>query len=241
MRIRDAFAHSLAQLVLFVPRLIAALAVLAIGLLLAWLLGALGERLLRAAGADRFVERHGLRPSRKVTIARAGGLFIFWAIALAATVAAADALALPWVSLGLARVVGYLPNLLAASLILVAGFAAGNLAQRVLQRAPHWARIARGAIVVIAGFMAIEELQVAVQIVTLLFAFVVGAAAVACAVAFGIGNRELAGRITREWWERASDRRRDTSTAANIHAPVSTAQSPTEAERDDLSPPLPRH
>jgi hypothetical protein len=55
---------------------------------------------------------------------------------------------------------------------------------------------------VLAVFMALQELGVATDIVTTAFAILFGAVALALALSFGLGNRELAGEITREWYER---------------------------------------
>jgi hypothetical protein len=50
--------------------------------------------------------------------------------------------------------------------------------------------------------MALQELGIATEIVTTAFAILFGAIALAIALAFGLGSRELAGQITREWYER---------------------------------------
>ena len=55
---------------------------------------------------------------------------------------------------------------------------------------------------VLAIFMALQELGVATDIVTTAFAILFGAVALALALAFGLGNRELAGEVTRTWWAR---------------------------------------
>jgi hypothetical protein len=52
-------------------------------------------------------------------------------------------------------------------------------------------------VIVIAVFMALQELGVATEIVTTAFASLFGAVALALALAFGLGNRELAGEVTR--------------------------------------------
>jgi hypothetical protein len=57
-------------------------------------------------------------------------------------------------------------------------------------------------VIVLAIFMALQELGIATEIVTTAFAIVFGALALAFALSFGLGNRELAGQITREWYER---------------------------------------
>jgi hypothetical protein len=61
---------------------------------------------------------------------------------------------------------------------------------------------------VVAGFMALLQLGVATAIVTTAFTLLLGAMAVAAAVAFGLGNRELAGRVTEDWYERRGTRHR---------------------------------
>jgi hypothetical protein len=50
--------------------------------------------------------------------------------------------------------------------------------------------------------MALQELGIATEIVTTAFAIIFGALALAFALSFGLGNRELAGEITREWYQR---------------------------------------
>jgi hypothetical protein len=51
-------------------------------------------------------------------------------------------------------------------------------------------------------FMALQELGIATDIVTTAFAILFGAVAFGLALAFGLGNRELAGMVTREWYQR---------------------------------------
>jgi hypothetical protein len=54
----------------------------------------------------------------------------------------------------------------------------------------------------LAVFMALQQLGIATNIVTTAFAILFGAVALGLALAFGLGNRELAAQITREWYER---------------------------------------
>ena len=63
------------------------------------------------------------------------------------------------------------------------------------------ARVGRGGVILLAVFMALQELGIATDIVTTAFAILFGAIALAMALAFGLGNRELAGQVTREWYE----------------------------------------
>jgi predicted N-formylglutamate amidohydrolase len=64
-------------------------------------------------------------------------------------------------------------------------------------------------VLLLAVFMALQELGIATDIVTTAFAILFGAIALALALSFGLGNRELAGEITREWYDRYRRERAD--------------------------------
>jgi hypothetical protein len=76
-----------------------------------------------------------------------------------------------------------------------------------LHGGPTLARVGKGGVVVLAVFMALQELGVATEIVTTAFAILFGAVALALSLSFGLGNRELAGEITRNWYRRYRDER----------------------------------
>jgi hypothetical protein len=82
---------------------------------------------------------------------------------------------------------------------------------------PTLAKMAKGAVVLISMFLALEQVGVAGEIITAAFTLVLGAVALAVGLAFGLGNRELAGEITRRWYEegRRRDRRRTDRTGPN--------------------------
>jgi hypothetical protein len=70
-----------------------------------------------------------------------------------------------------------------------------------LSGVPTVAKLAKGAVILISLFMALQQVGVAEEIVTAAFTLILGAAALAVGLAFGLGNRELAGEITRRWYE----------------------------------------
>jgi hypothetical protein len=55
--------------------------------------------------------------------------------------------------------------------------------------------------------MALQQVGVAEEIVTAAFTLILGAVALATGLAFGLGNRELAGEVTRRWYEEGRQRR----------------------------------
>jgi len=206
----DAFGSAVA----FLPNVLAALVILAVGLFVAKILERVTRRLLTAAGLDRRpAARKLLGQGRSLErVPPAGGRIVYWVLALVTIGLAVDALHLAWLSAGVARVLAYLPSVLAAGAIAVAGYAAGNFVYRKVSSGETasllWARLTRGAIFALAAFMALQELRIATSIVTIAFTVALAAMGVAAAVAFGLGNRELAGRITRDWYERRGPRYR---------------------------------
>jgi hypothetical protein len=60
----------------------------------------------------------------------------------------------------------------------------------------------RVAILAVGAFMALRELQIAPEIVNLAFTLTLGAIALATALAFGLGGRDVAGRIAQSLYER---------------------------------------
>jgi len=64
------------------------------------------------------------------------------------------------------------------------------------------AQAARVAILVFVGAMALQQMGVATDIVVLAFGLVLGAIAVAVALAFGLGGRDVAAEQIRQWLKR---------------------------------------
>jgi hypothetical protein len=209
MRITTMLADTLGRAIAYLPNLIAAAVILAVGLFVSKALGRLTERSLQAVGLHR-------RPSMQKILGegrslervpRGAGRAVYWVLGLVTVGLAVDALHLAWLSAGVARVIAYLPNVLAACLVVGCGYVAGNFVYRTAARrdsssAALMPRLARGAIFALAGFMALQQLGIATSIVTIAFTVGIAALAVAGALAFGLGNRDLAGRITREWYAR---------------------------------------
>jgi hypothetical protein len=231
MRVTHMLEDAFGRAVAFLPNILAALVILVVGLFVAKIVEKVTRRLLMAAGLDR-------RPTARKLLGQgtpleglppAGGRIVYWVLALVTVGLAVDALHLAWLSAGVARVLAYLPNVLAAGAIVVAGYVAGNFLYRRVSSGEAasflWARLARGAIFALAAFMALQELRIATSIVTIAFTVALAAMAVAAALAFGLGNRELAERVTRDWYERRGSRYRR-------YAPTSREDEPQEEPVD---------
>ncbi len=209
-RLQDSFA----QLAEIIPALAGALIILFAGYLLAKLLEKGAERLLRKVRLNQWLERGGVleaveRTGSHFNPTRVIGKLLFWFVMFAVIMVAANALGMESLASVFAELVGYIPSLMSAIVILIVGIVLGRFTGGLImasaggvQGGPTLARVGRWMVVVLAVFMALQELGIASDIVTTAFAILFGAVALALALSFGLGNRELAGEVTREWYAR---------------------------------------
>jgi hypothetical protein len=217
VHIAQSLQRGLDSLIAFIPNLVGCLIILFVGYLIARVVKAAATKLLETVGLDRalsgsqagtYVERvsPGARPSRLV------GVVAFWFIFIYAIAAAVGALKIPALTNFMANVQDYLPNVIAAVLILVAGVAlagaAGGLVDRLMGDTPR-GRMARAVsptlILAIVVFMVLNQLKIAPAIVTTTYVALVGMLAVAGALAFGLGGRELAADMMRDAYDSSRD------------------------------------
>ncbi len=209
-RIQDSFD----QLYRYVPALFGALVILFAGYLLARLLEKATERLLRRVHFNRILERGGVlhaveRSGSHMNPTQVAASVIFWFVMFAVLMVAANALGLTSLGNMFGELVSYIPSIIAAIVIVIVGIVLGDFVGGLIKASagaihggPTLSRFGKAGVVMIAIFMALQELGVATDIVTLAFAIFFGAIALASALAFGLGNRELAGEVTRIWYER---------------------------------------
>lgn len=88
----------------------------------------------------------------------------------------------------------------------LAGLAARAIESSGAREARLLASIARAAILILAGAIALRQMGVANEIIVLAFGLLLGAVAVAAALAFGLGARETAGELARDWVSAARER-----------------------------------
>ena len=220
-RLQASFAQVFGELI---PALLGALIIVFAGYLLARVMEKLVERFLRRIRLNSLLERGGVtqaveRSGAEVNPTRVLSNLVFWLVMFAVILIAANALGLQSLANVFSELVSYIPSVIAAIVIVLigivlGGFVGGLIAAAVgaMHGGRALARIGRGGVILLAVFMALQELGIATDIVTTAFAILFGAIALALALAFGLGNRELAGEVTREWYEQYR-RERDTALA----------------------------
>lgn len=193
----------------FLPRLIGALVVLVIGWIIAAALGALAAKIIGVLKIDALAEKLDLKKSLKhagimVSVSGIIGWLVKWFLILAFFISAVDILGWSEVNDFLTRVVIYLPNVVVAVVILLAGILLAHFVHEVVEKAVKAARlesadflagVAKWAVLVFAAMAALVQLGVASSLVQILFTGFVAMLAIAGGLAFGLGGREHAGRF----------------------------------------------
>ena len=196
------FEDAFSKLLSFIPNLLGGLVILVVGYFVAKILGNLVGRLLGRVGFDGWMERAGVsgvlqRSGTGLTASAMLGKVVFWFVFLISFTMFASALGVPEISNFMSDMLGYIPRIFAAIVIVCLAALFANFLAAVIRGATGnetLAKVARYAVLVYAAFAALTQLGVAVQLTGNTLLIVLAGAALALGLAFGLGGREMAGR-----------------------------------------------
>jgi len=202
----------------FLPSLLGGLLILIVGWFIAKLVGRVVERVLRALHVEKALasSRFGGVLSQRTpetSISRIVGQLAKWFIFLIFIQAAANVLGMPQVTTIINSILLFLPHLVVALAILVVGTLAASFVATLVETSvgrmnvgnPRvFSMITRYAILGFSAIAAVNQLGIATNLINILFAGLVGSLALALGLAFGLGGREVASRITHDWYDRTS-------------------------------------
>jgi hypothetical protein len=213
--------------ILFVPRLVAATIIFAVGFLVAIVARWVVRRVLGWLKFDKVAVRTGasemLRvaelPSAELLIAK----IVFWIVWIGFIVSALDTLQFgPFQGL-VQQFFRFVPRVLLALLVLALGFLVGNFIWRAtllasvnagLPAARLLSSTLRLLVIAIAAVMALEQLGLATAVVLTAFAIAFGALMLGLAIAFGLGGRDAARQLLEQQFR--AQERRDTDAAPHL-------------------------
>ncbi len=195
-------------LIAFLPNVIIAVIIFALG----WAFGAvLGravshlisvlriDNALHKAGLDTVSERAGIR----VSLAGFLGGTVKWLVIVAFTIASAEILGLTQVTQLLRDMLMYIPQVIIAAIVLVMAMLIGDFVARLVShsvkatgmKGEFAAKVAKWSIIIVGGvFPALTQLRIAQGLVEVLFTGVVFALSLSIGLAFGLGGRDAAAR-----------------------------------------------
>ncbi len=215
------------QVLVVLPNVLAMGIILLGGCFTAWALGFFIERLLRVIGFDHLCDRLGinaalLRGGVKTDPSRLVGRSLYWTVIVLASIAALGALNLAPINQFAQSLLAYVPHLVTAAVILLAGYFLSNFVSRAvliaavnagLPPARLIAACSRWGLQILAGAMAMEQLGIAQHIVVVGFGITLGGVVLAGAIAFGLGATDLA----KQFLERRLAPRSKPNTADDLH------------------------
>jgi hypothetical protein len=239
-------SQALAIFMAAIPKVIGFAIILVIGWFLATLIARGVAALLRTVRFNDLAQRSGFADfvnSMGVQTDSSGfiALLTKWFIRLLTLVVAFDALGLPAISDVMRQALLWMPNLVVGLVILVLGGLAANAVAGVVRGATvsaglgdpgTMAAIAKGTIWAFAIIVAVNQIGIAQTLINTLFMAVVGAAALAFGLAFGLGGRDTAAELLADWRQKARDAAPKIEQAANDVA--RQAQSATTRTADEM-------
>jgi Conserved TM helix len=210
----EATREFLHQFAAFLPKLLLAMLVVAVGWLLAKAVRFAIERALRAinfnvlterAGTDNFLKQAGMQGDTTTLF----GLVAFWLVIIAALIIAFNGMGLTYLPDLLGRAVLFTPKLLIAMLIMVFGSYCASFVGNAVQNYCLDARIAdadvlgrlvRYAIMLFVVMIALSQVEVGGDIVQRTFLIILAGLMLAIALAFGLGGKDWAASLLQRWW-----------------------------------------
>ncbi len=194
------------------PRFLGAIVVFIFGLFVSEAVGRLVAKALSQLYLDRAAEKTGTKTilekvGFKLQLSKALGLLVTWFLYLVFLIAVADILGLPQITEFLKSVVLYVPNVIVAVVILVAGMLVANLVSKLVKevgtarKIPNVkvvAAVAQWSILIFSMMAALVHLQVAADLVKIFFSGLVFMLSLAGGLAFGLGGKEKAAEILRK-------------------------------------------
>ncbi len=207
--LNQSFQDLFSGAVVFIPNLVIAIVIFVVGWLIGVGLGRVVAQIVNSLRVDQALKSTGLEQ----VLARAGfelssgrflGFLVKWFFIIVFLVASLDVLGLTAVNLFISDVVlGYLPQVIVAVLILLVAAVVAEALERVvtgsakaasLHAAGFLGKVARYSVWIFAILAALAQLNVATAFVQTLFTGVVIAVSLAIGLSFGLGGQAAAAR-----------------------------------------------
>ena len=165
------------------------------------------DTVIERVGIDQALSRVGVRESLNQVVPR----IVYYLLLILFAKTAADSMGLVAISDAIGAFMAYLPNIVAALLILVLGSTAAQFAGRAvteaatntgLEFAGSLGSLVSGTLMFVLGIMAISQLQIDTEIVRVVTSAVLAAMALAFGLAFGLGSRDVTRNILAGFYAR---------------------------------------
>jgi hypothetical protein len=153
---------------------------------------------------DALLEKGGITSSLSELI----GVICYWLILLVTFMVAINAVGLTIAADLLNKVVLYIPNVIAAIFILIVGMFVATLLRNIVATAANNAGLAQSKlfsklveviVLVFVALVALEQLNIGIRITELTVGIILGTIGLGCALAFGLGCKDIAARFVNDF------------------------------------------
>ncbi len=203
------------KIITLIPSVLGALFIVLLGWLLARILKAALIKILVAVRFEKFSERSGLskflsRGDIKHSLAEILGSAFFWIILLFFIYVATDVLHLTLIRDVINQIILFIPKLIAAVLIIIVGVLLSSFFKGLvkvtatsygLTHRELFGRIVQYLIIFFAVAVSLEQLGIATHILVNSVLIIIGAMAFGLALAFGLGSKDIVGKIVNKMLE----------------------------------------
>lgn len=211
----------LSEILVKLPAVLAALLLLLVGMVVGKLARAAVEKFLKLVRVDEYTEKVRVNE----LLARLGfgqspafvvGFLVYWLIILVFLVSAANAVQLTVVSELLQQFVLFVPKLIGAVLVVAGGLLLGHFFGEIvlnaatankLDGAVALSKTVRLVVVAFAGVMALEQIGIDTTIITSSIQIILATVGLGLAIAFGLGGKDVAAEIIRNFVAKAKQPR----------------------------------
>lgn len=228
------FSKAFDQIITLAPNLLAMIIVLLVGYVVARVLDRAVNALSYSLGFQKAAERSGLVDSMKQvgitsTLPAILGKIVFWLTICVFLTAAFNILGLPTVSAAMDRIVSYIPNVLAATVLVVVGLLVASFLRGVIATSAdrvglsYAETLANGCywvLVVMVMIGALDQLRIEFGLLEELILIGFAAAALGFGLAFGLGGRDVMGGILAGYYVRQRLQAGDQVSVAGLEGTV---------------------
>ena len=215
-KLLEAFAGLDNSIASTIPKVCDGILLIILGLLVAKLLEVALRAMLIRARFDSLIEKAGVaRALKGIGIRQQSSLFFpklaYFLVIILLARTASDASGLVAISSAIGDFFSYIPNLVAAVLLLILGTTVGQFVGQMVTQAAEGSgidsasalgKLVSALIVFIVAMMAMSQLKIETEMVRIVTSFVLGAAAMALGLSFGLGTWGIVRNIVTGFYTR---------------------------------------
>jgi hypothetical protein len=206
----------LSQIGQFLVSILLVILILIFGWIIALIIKGLVTKGLRAVKLDMLSDRIELdalleKGGITLSLSELIGVICYWLVMLVTFMVAINAVGLTIAADLLNKIVLYIPNVIAAIFILIVGMFVATLLKNIVTTAANNAGLAQGKllsklveiiVIVFAVLVALEQLNIGLRITELTVSIILGTIGLGCALAFGLGCKDLAAKAVAEFLDK---------------------------------------